>query len=247
MTATPTTVSIDRLRDGLDGRVIVPGDADYDEARVVTYGGIDKRPARDRPGPNAEDVARVVRFARETGAELAVRSGGHSGAGHSTTEGGIVIDLRELKRDRPRRRRPPRMGRGRADRGRATRGGHAARARHRLRRHGSVGIGGITTGGGVGYLVRRDGLTIDNLIGAEIVTADGEVLAVDADNHPDLFWAIRGGGGNFGVVTKFHYRLNEMPAFFGGMLVLPATAETLPDSSPRPRRRRRSCRRSRTS
>ena len=91
----------------------------------------------------------------------------------------------------------------------------------------SVGIGGITTGGGVGYLVRRDGLTIDNLIGAEVVTADGEVLTVDADNHPDLFWAIRGGGGNFGVVTKFHYRLNELPAFFGGMLVLPATAETI--------------------
>ena len=92
---------------------------------------------------------------------------------------------------------------------------------------GSVGIGGITTGGGVGYLVRRDGLTIDNLIGAEVVTADGEILTVDADNHPDLFWAIRGGGGNFGVVTKFHYRLNELPAFFGGMLVLPATAETV--------------------
>ena len=91
----------------------------------------------------------------------------------------------------------------------------------------SVGLGGITTGGGVGYLVRRDGLTIDNLIGAEVVTADGEVLAVDADNHPDLFWAVRGGGGNFGVVTKFHYRLNELPAFFGGMLVLPATAETI--------------------
>ena len=83
------------------------------------------------------------------------------------------------------------------------------------------------TGGGVGYLVRRDGLTIDNLLGAEIVTADGEILAVDADNHPDLFWAIRGGGGNFGVATKFHYRLNELPAFFGGMLVLPATAETV--------------------
>ena len=91
----------------------------------------------------------------------------------------------------------------------------------------SVGIGGLSTGGGVGYLVRRDGLTIDNLLAAEIVTADGEILIVDPDNHPDLFWAIRGGGGNFGVVTKFHYRLNELPAFYGGMLVLPATPDTV--------------------
>src|SRR6185436_18664764 len=97
MNATPTTVSIDRLREGLEGRVIVPGDPDYDEARTVTYGGIDPRPGAIVRVANADDVARVVNFARETGAELAVRSGGHSGAGHSTADGGIVIDLRELK------------------------------------------------------------------------------------------------------------------------------------------------------
>ena len=102
----------------------------------------------------------------------------------------------------------------------------------------SVGIGGLTTGGGVGYLVRRDGLTIDNLIGAEVVTADGQIHTIDANEDLDLFWAIRGGGGNFGVATKFRYRLNELPAFYGGMLVLPATPRRSPASSP-PRRRHR--------
>ena len=227
MTATPTTFSIDRLREGLEGRVIAPGDADYDEFRVITYGGIDPRPGAIVRVANADDVARVVRFAAETGAELAVRSGGHSGAAHSTTDGGIVIDLRELKEiDLD-------VGARRVWAGAGLTAGEVTEA---VTPHGlvigfgdtaSVGLGGITTGGGVGYLVRRDGLTIDNLIGAEIVTADGEILTVDADNQPDLFWGIRGGGGNFGVVTKFHYRLNELPAFFGGMLVLPATPETI--------------------
>jgi FAD/FMN-containing dehydrogenase len=92
---------------------------------------------------------------------------------------------------------------------------------------GSVGIGGITLGGGIGYLVRKLGLTIDSLLGAEVVTADGQVLQVDADSHPDLFWALRGGGGNFGVATRFRYRLHPMPSFVGGMLLLPATAETV--------------------
>jgi FAD/FMN-containing dehydrogenase len=156
-----------------------------------------------------------------------VRSGGHSGAGHSTTDGGIVIDLRDLKSiDLD-------VGSRRLWAGAGLTAGEVGEA---VTPHGlvvgfgdtsSVGIGGLSTGGGVGYLVRRDGLTIDNLLGAEVVTADGQVLTVDADNHPDLFWAIRGGGGNFGVVTKFHYRLNELPSFYGGMLVLPATADTV--------------------
>ena len=228
MTATSTTNhSIYRLRDGLTGRVIVPGDADYDEARAIVAGGIDRSPAAIVRVANAADVARVVNAARETGSELAVRSGGHSGAGHSTTDGGIVIDLRDLKEiDLD-------VGNRRLWAGAGLTAGEVTAA---VTPHGlvvgfgdtaSVGIGGITTGGGVGYLVRRDGLTIDNLLGAEIVTADGEILTVDADNHPDLFWGIRGGGGNFGVVTKFHFRLNELPAFYGGMLVLPATAETV--------------------
>jgi FAD/FMN-containing dehydrogenase len=227
MTATPTTFSIDSLREGLHGRVIAPGDVDYDELRTVVMGGIDRRPAAIVRVANAGDVARVTTFAAEAGTELAVRSGGHSGAGHGVSEGGIVIDLRDLKEiDLD-------VGGRRVWAGAGLTAGEVSEA---VTPHGlvigfgdtaSVGIGGLTTGGGVGYLVRRDGLTIDNLVGAEVVTADGQILTVDAENHPDLFWAIRGGGGNFGVATKFHYRLNELPAFYGGMLVLPATPETV--------------------
>ena len=220
-------ISVERLSEGLSGRVITPGDTDYDEARAVLAAGFDRRPAAIVRVAGADDVARVVRYASEVGAELAVRCGGHSGAGHGTTDGGIVIDVRDLKEiDLDVRGRSVWAGSGMT----------AAEVTAAVTPHGlvvgfgdtgSVGIGGITLGGGVGYLVRRDGLTIDNLLGAEIVTADGETLLVDATNHPDLFWAIRGGGGNFGVVTRFHYRLNELPAFYGGMLVLPATPETV--------------------
>jgi FAD/FMN-containing dehydrogenase len=226
-TSTHVSIPIDRLADGLDGRVIGPSDADYDGARAVMAGGVDRRPGAIVRVASAADVTRVIRFAREVGAELAVRSGGHSGAAHGTTDGGIVIDVRDLRdTDLDVGGRTVWAGSG------LTAGELTAEVTpHGLvvgfGDTGSVGLGGITTGGGVGYLVRRDGLTIDSLIGAEIVTADGEILEIDADHHPDLFWAIRGGGGNFGVITRFRYRLNELPAFYGGMLVLPATADTV--------------------
>jgi FAD/FMN-containing dehydrogenase len=224
---THTPISLDPLANGLEGRVIGPSDPDYDSARTVVAGGIDRRPAAIVRVASAADVARVIRVARETGAELAVRSGGHSGAAHGTTDGGIVIDVRDLRGiDLDVDGRTVWAGSG-LTAGQLT----AEVTAHGLvvgfGDTGSVGLGGITTGGGVGYLVRRDGLTIDNLIGAEIVTADGEILEIDAEQHPELFWGIRGGGGNFGVITRFHYRLNELPAFYGGMLVLPATADTI--------------------
>ena len=216
----------ERLLTEVTGRVIAPGDPDYDEARTV-LAPVDRRPAAIVRVADAADVARVVRYARETGSELAVRSGGHSGAGHSTTDGGIVIDLRDMKGieiDVEGRTAWSQTG--------LTAGEVAvATAEHGLAigfgDTGSVGIGGITLGGGVGYLVRRDGLTIDNLLAAEIVTADGEVLTVDGERHPDLFWAIRGGGGNFGVATRFKYRLSPLEQVVGGMLFLPATADTI--------------------
>ncbi len=227
MHATSTQpIHIERLGDGLQGRVIAPGDPEYDAARTVVA-AVDRRPGAIVRVANAGDVARVVRYAREVGAELAVRSGGHSGAAHGTTDGGIVIDVRDLK------------GLDIDVGGRTLWAGSgltAGEVTEAVTPHGlvigfgdtgSVGLGGIVTGGGVGYLARRDGLAIDNLIGAEVVTADGENLEVDAERHPDLFWAIRGGGGNFGVVTRFRFRLNELPAFYGGMLVLPATPDTV--------------------
>src|SRR5215218_9501863 len=221
------TVSIPQLRAVLNGRVIAPDDAGYDEARAVFYGGIDRRPAVIVRVADAADVSHVVTIARETGLELAVRSGGHSTAGHGTTDGGIVLDLsemKELKIDTERRTAWAQTG--------LTAGEYTAAAgAHGLATGfgdtGSVGIGGITLGGGVGYLVRKHGLTIDDLISAEVVTADGRLLSVDAESHPDLFWAIRGGGGNFGVATRFQFRLHQVDTIVGGMLILPATPDVI--------------------
>jgi hypothetical protein len=190
-------------------------------------GDIDRRPAAMVRVANAGDVAYVVNLARETGAELAVRSGGHSGVGHCTTDGGIVIDLRDMKAIEidPERRTLW------AETGLTAREVTEATAKHGLAvgfgDTGSVGIGGLTVGGGVGYLVRKHGLTIDSLLAADVVTADGQLRRVDAETEPDLFWAIRGGGGNFGVATRFLYRLHEIESFVGGMLILPATADTV--------------------
>jgi hypothetical protein len=224
---TNPTISIPQLRAVLNGRVIGPDDAGYDEARAVFYGGIDRRPAVIVRVADANDVSRVVALARETGLELAVRSGGHSVAGHSVSDGGIVLDLSEMKGleiDVERRTAWAQTG--------LTTGEYTtAVAAHGLATGfgdtGSVGIGGITLGGGVGYLVRKHGLTIDDLISAEVVTADGQLLRVDAETHPDLFWAIRGGGGNFGVATRFRYRLHDVDTIVGGMLVLPATPDVI--------------------
>ena len=218
---------IESVRVALDGRVITPEDEGYEHARAVFYGSVDKRPAViARPADTAE-VARVVSLAREVGAELAVRSGGHSLAGHSVSDGGIVIDLAAMKGlevDPDGRTAWAQAG--------LTAGEYTSAAgKHGLATGfgdtGSVGLGGLTLGGGVGYLVRKHGLTIDDLLAAELVTADGEVLHVDEETHPDLFWAIRGGGGNFGVATRFRYRLHPLDGIYGGMLILPATPQTI--------------------
>ena len=220
-------ISIPRLRAELSGRVITPEDAEYDAARRVALGGLDPRPAVIVRPANAEDVARVVRLADENGVELAVRCGGHSSAGHSTIDGGLVLDLRDMNGieiDAEGRTAWAEAG--------LTAGEYtAAVAEHGLITGfgdtASVGIGGITLGGGVGYLVRKHGLTIDSLLAAEVVTADGRILRVDADTHPDLFWAIRGGGGNFGIATRFQFRLHPLATAVGGMLILPATPDTI--------------------
>ena len=227
MTASISPIPLDQLRAGLSGRVVGPEDADYDELRTVMAGHVDLRPAAIVRVADADDVARIVGYARATGTELAVRCGGHSGAGHGTTEGGIVIDLRDLKRIEV----DPEARTVWADAGLTAVEVATATAAHGLAvgfgDTGSVGIGGITLGGGIGYLVRKHGMTIDSLISAEIVTADGQVRTVDAEREPDLFWAIRGGGGNFGVATRFHYRLHPLTQVIGGMLIQPATPELL--------------------
>lgn len=218
-------VSIPELRTMLKGQVIAPDDAAYDSARAVYYRMYDRRPAAIVRVADASDVARVVTYAREHGVELAVRSGGHSAAGHSVSEGGLVIDLSAMKGleiDADNRTAWAETG---LTAGEYTNAVAAYGLATGFGDTGSVGIGGITLGGGIGYLVRKYGLTIDSVLAAEIVTADGQILHVDADHHPDLFWAIRGGGGNFGVVTRFQYRLHPVDSIVGGMLFLPATAD----------------------
>ena len=227
-TTRATTVPIEQLRSAVRGRIVVPGEPDFDALASVMYGGLgSSQPAAIVRVLDAADVAATIRIARTTATELAVRSGGHSAAGHSTNDGGIVIDVRELTGlDIDVAGRTAWAGSG------LTAGAYTlAAAEHGLATGfgdtGSVGIGGITLGGGVGYLGRKHGLTIDNLLAAEIVTADGEAHLIDAEHEPDLFWAIRGGGGNFGVATRFRYRLHDVRSFVGGMLVLPATADTI--------------------
>jgi FAD/FMN-containing dehydrogenase len=222
-----TTVSMRRPLDAaVEGRVITPGDADYDQARAL-YGGFDHRPAMMVRPAHAADVARVVSLAGEQGVELAVRGGGHSLAGHGSSEGGVVLDLRDLRPlEIDARHRTAWAGAG------LTAGAYTAAAGEYGLATGfgdtaSVGIGGLTLGGGVGYLVRKHGLTIDSLLAAELVTADGQLLQVDAEHHPELFWAIRGGGGNFGVATRFRFRLHPVDRILGGMLLLPATPEVV--------------------
>ncbi|HEV3479706.1 MAG TPA: FAD-binding oxidoreductase [Gaiellaceae bacterium] len=222
-----TTTSLVELLSGLKGAVVAPDDAHYEEARRVFYGKIDRRPAVIARPANAAEVGRVVSLARETGLELAVRSGGHSLAGHGVSEGGIVLDLSGLKAldiDVQSRTAWAETGLTAAEYTTAV-GAHGLATG--FGDTGSVGIGGLTLGGGVGFLVRKYGLTIDDLLAAEVVTAEGELLSVDAESRPDLFWAIRGGGGNFGVATRFHFRLRDVDTIVGGMLILPATPDVI--------------------
>ncbi|MFL6043625.1 MAG: FAD-binding oxidoreductase [Propionibacteriaceae bacterium] len=215
------------LRSELRGEVIGPDDAAYDEARQVFFKGVDRRPAAVVRVAGAEDVARVVKRARDAGLDLAVRSGGHHRAGYGTCEGGIVIDLsgmRSLDIDADAKTAWAETGirageytSAVGERGRATGLGDT----------GSVGIGGITLGGGIGFLARKYGLTIDDLLAAEVVTADGEIVQASEESEPDLFWAIRGGGGNFGVVTRLQLRLHQISEIVGGILILPATPEVI--------------------
>jgi len=215
------------LRAAVDGRVITPDDPGYDQARTIFYGGFERRPAAIVRPADAAQVAQVVNLARDGELELAVRDGGHSTAGHSLTEGGIVLDLSELSAIEV----DPEARTAWAQAGLTTGAYTAAVQAHGLVTGfgdtASVGVSGLTLGGGVGYLVRKHGLTIDSLLAAELVTADGQILEVDDERHPDLFWAIRGGGGNFGVATRFKFRLHELPSIVGGMLLLPGSPEVI--------------------
>src|SRR5690606_17201074 len=198
MSTDHTSALVHALGTGFNGQVITPDDDTYDQARTVYPGTIDRRPAVIARPSDATQVARVIAAAKETGIPLAVRGGGHSNAGHGVCDGGLVLDLSAMKAiDIDVEGRTAWASAG------LTAGEYTtAVGAHGLVTGfgdaGSVGLGGITLGGGIGFLVRKHGLTVDDLLAAELVTADGEILHVDAGHHPDLFWAIRGGGGNFG-------------------------------------------------
>ena len=224
----PDTVSkatTGHLRSSINGRVIRPGDAGYDDARAVWNAAHDKHPALIIRCAGTADVITAVLFARGQGLPVAVRGGAHSIAGFSTCDDGVVIDLSPMRAvtvDPARRRAVAQGGATWADfdhetqaLGLAVTGGLVS----------TTGIGGFTLGGGIGWLLRRHGLTCDNLVAADVVTADGRLVHATAEQNTDLFWALRGGGGNFGVVTSLEYTLHPVgPAILGGLLFFPARA-----------------------
>ena len=211
----------------IQGDVVTQEGADYEDARAAKNLVYNRKPAVVVRAENAADVSRSITFAREHGIPFTVKGGGHSIGGHSVNNGGIVLDMRRMKNIRV----DPESRTAWAQPGAVAREFLAAVEPFGLAvpfgDAGSVGLGGITLGGGIGYLVRKYGLTIDNLLGVELVTATGEIIQASATENPDLFWALRGGGGNFGVVTGFHYKLVPVPQIYGGALVLPASKELI--------------------
>ncbi|MFG2481433.1 FAD-binding oxidoreductase [Streptomyces virginiae] len=212
-------LSIDQLRERVRGAVVTPDDESYDEARKVHNAMIDRRPAAVVHCANAGDVMATVDFARENGLDLAVRGGGHSVPGFGTCDGGVVADLSGMRGVRV-----DAAGRTARAEGGATWGDfNAATYAFGLATTGGIisttGVGGLTLGGGIGYLARGLGLSCDNLISADVVTADGRLVVASEDENADLFWALRGGGGNFGAVTSFEFRLSPVKDIYGGPML----------------------------
>ncbi len=215
----PTTIQ--NFKANLHGELIVLGDDTYESARRVWNGMIDKYPALIAHCVDVADVVMAVQFARDQNLEVAVRGGGHSFAGNGTCDGGLVIDLSPMKRvqvDPVRRTASVQAG--------VTLG----ECLHETQKFGlgipvgtvsETGLAGLTLGGGAGWLMGKYGLTIDSLLAVEIVTADGRVLKASTTEHPDLFWAVRGGGGNFGIVTTFEFRLHPVGSLLTGMVTYP--------------------------
>ena len=219
--ATTATEQVDALRASFSGTVLEPGEGEYEEARRVHNGLIDRRPALIARCRNTADIVDAVRFARGNGLEISVRGGGHSVAGRAVADGALMIDLSMMKGihvDRDGRTARAQGGalwkelnREAALHGLATTGGAISH----------TGIAGLTLGGGLGWLMAKHGLAADNVLSVELVTADGRVLDVTEESDPDLFWALRGGGGNFGIAASIEYRLHPLTTITGGLIVHP--------------------------
>ncbi|HEY1563135.1 MAG TPA: FAD-binding oxidoreductase [Gaiellaceae bacterium] len=222
-------VSVEGLGSAVKGRIVQPADSDYDESRALYNAMIDKRPAAIAYCVDEADVAAAVRYGKEHGLRIAVRSGGHNGGGLGSVDEGLVIDLSGLKAiEVDAAAKMARVGGGALLR-------ELLEATHEhgltvpVGIIGTTGVGGLTLGGGVGHLSRALGLTIDNLVAATVVLADGSIVQTDSEREPDLFWAIRGGGGNFGVVTSFSFRLHPVTTVLAGPVLydLDDTADLL--------------------
>src|SRR5215468_84461 len=218
-----TTDLADALREGFSGQVLEPGQPGYDESRLLFNPVIDRRPALVARCATTADVVAAVNTARDSGLVVAVRGGGHSFSGHSTCDDGMQIDLRGLKSITV----DPDARTARAAGGALWGEFDAATQEHGLHTPGgrvtTTGLGGFTTGGGYGWTSSKYGLACDNLISAEVVLADGSVVRASEREHPDLFWGIRGGGGNFGIVTEFEFRLHPLgPTVLAGLAMFPA-------------------------
>jgi FAD/FMN-containing dehydrogenase len=218
MSTTLDNELVRELAGRVSGPVLSPQDPGYDEARAVHNGLVDRSPAVIVRARTAGDVVAALTLARRTGLEVSVRGGGHNVAGRSVTDGGVMIslaDMRDVAVD-------PERATVTAQGGATWSELNAAAGAHGLAVTGgavsTTGIAGLTLGGGLGWLMAKHGLATDNLLAVELVTAAGEVLAVDASSHPDLFWALRGGGGNFGVATSFTYRLHPVGMVTGGLI-----------------------------
>lgn len=220
--ARPPAAPLQALRKQVRGAVVAPGDPGYDAARRVYNGRIDRRPAAVVRCAGVADVLAALRFATGEGLPLAVRGGGHSAAGHGVCDGGVVVDLSPMKGVRVDPgartvRAQPGLTWGELDHetqafGLATTGARIS----------STGIAGVTLGGGYGWLMRRHGLAVDNLLSVDLVTADGRLVTASAEREPELFWGVRGGGGNFGIATQLEYRLHPVgPVVTGGMAFYP--------------------------
>lgn len=208
--------TLDQLGEQVRGDVFAPEDDGYDEVRAVHNGMIDRRPAAIVQVRNVGDVMSTIRYARENDQDLAIRGGGHSGPGFGTVDGGVVIDFSQMRSVRI----DPKTATARADAGVTWGDMNAATHAFGLATPGGIisttGIAGLTLGGGVGYLTRGFGLSVDNLISADVVTADGQFLVASESENADLFWALRGGGGNFGVCTSLEYKLHPVKDVYWG-------------------------------
>ncbi len=227
MTALNLNSSLEALRNQLNGTLILRDEDGYEAARQVHNLAIDRHPGCIVQAVNTRDVAAAVQFAVEHQLAVSVKSGGHSPAGHSVIDGALLIDLSKMRAvsiDAVTKRARVQSG---ATSGDLAGPAHAYGLALTTGDTATVGLGGLVTGGGIGWMSRKYGLTIDHLLSAEIVLADGRVVRASKNENQELFWAIRGGGGNFGIVTEFEFQLEPIGSVLGGMLVLPATRETL--------------------